>query len=207
MPAIDAMSLPPSLPREELHLRRIELRGYRRQDGLYDIEAHMVDTKAGELTLADGRLLPPGDPLHDMWIRLVVDEELNVIDIVAATDASPFGVCREATATLQTMRGLRIGAGWSLTVRQRLAGRQGCTHLTELLSPLATVAFQTLSQLRHARPTPVDANGKPRRIDNCYAYASDREIVQRRWPLYYDGAGALREPSGAEATSTRSSKE
>ena len=48
-----------------------------------------------------------------MWIRLVVDEDLDVIDIVAATDASPFGVCREATATLQTMRGLRIGAGWS----------------------------------------------------------------------------------------------
>ena len=53
------MPLPPSVPREELHLRRIELRGYRRQDGRYDIEARMVDTKTSELTLADGRLLPP----------------------------------------------------------------------------------------------------------------------------------------------------
>ena len=50
------MPLPPSVPRDELHLRRIELRGYRRADGLYDIEAHMVDTKTRELTLPDGRL-------------------------------------------------------------------------------------------------------------------------------------------------------
>jgi Protein of unknown function (DUF2889) len=47
------MPLPASVPRDELHLRRIELRGYRRHDGLYDIEAHMVDTKATDLTLPD----------------------------------------------------------------------------------------------------------------------------------------------------------
>lgn len=45
------MPLPPSVPRDELQLRRIELRGFRRGDGLYDIEARMVDTKTHELTL------------------------------------------------------------------------------------------------------------------------------------------------------------
>jgi hypothetical protein len=194
------MPLPPSAPRDELHLRRIELHGYRRHDGLYDIEARMVDTKTTELTLGDGRLVPPGDAIHDMSIRLVVDEDLNVIDIVASTDASPFGICGEATGTLQSMKGLRIAAGWSTAIRQRLAGRNGCTHLTELLMPLATVAFQTLSQLRQAKPTPVDENGKPRKIDSCYAYASDREVVQRRWPMYYDGAAGTRGPSKGEAT-------
>jgi hypothetical protein len=181
------MPLPPSVPRDELHLRRIELRGYGRHDGLYDIEARMVDTKTRELTLPEGRVVPSGEPLHDMWVRLVVDENLDVIDIVASTDASPFGICREATATLQTMKGLRIAAGWSAAVRERLAGRNGCTHLTELLGPLATVAFQTLSQVRNAKPTSVDANSKPRKIDSCYAYASDREVVLRRWPKHYDG--------------------
>jgi hypothetical protein len=186
------MPLPPSVPREELHLRRIELRGYRRQDGRYDIEARMVDTKTSELTLPEGRVVPAGAALHDMWVRLVVDEDLEVIDIVAATDASPFGLCREATATLQTMKGLRIAAGWSAAVRERLAGRNGCTHLTELLGPLATVAFQTLSQVRSANPMPVDANGRPRKIDSCYAYASDRGVVLSRWPEHYDGdLGAL----------------
>lgn len=162
----------------------------------------MVDTKAHALTLGDERIVPPGDPIHDMSIRLVVDEDLNVIDIVASTDASPFGICTEATGTLQSMKGLRIAAGWSTAVRERLAGRNGCTHLTELLAPLATVAFQTLSQVRSAKPTPVDANGKPRKIDSCYAYASDREVVHRRWPMHYDGAAEAR-ASGDEAASDR----
>lgn len=181
------MPLPSPVPRDELHLRRIELRGYRRHDGLYDIDARMVDTKAHELTLASGRVVPSGERLHDMSIRLTVDEDLNVIDIVASTDASPFGICVEATETLQSLKGLRIGGGWSRAIRERLTGRKGCTHLTELLAPLATVAFQTLAPVRQARPSPVDGNGRPRKIDSCYAYASDREIVRVRWPAYYDG--------------------
>lgn len=190
------MPLPPSVPRDELHLRRIELRGYRRTDGLYEVEARIVDTKAHELTLEGGRIVPPGEALHDMSVRMVVDEDLNVIDIVASTDASPFDICREAANTLQSLKGLRIAAGWSTAVRERLGGRNGCTHLTELLTPLATVAFQTLSQARSAKPTPVDANGKPRKIDSCYAYASDREVVRRRWPLYYAGGAAASASSG-----------
>ena len=50
------MPLPPSVPRDELHLRSIQLRGFRRSDGLYDIEARMVDTKVHEITLGDGRV-------------------------------------------------------------------------------------------------------------------------------------------------------
>lgn len=181
------MPLPPSVPRDELHLRRIELRGYRRHDGLYDIEARMVDTKANAIRLLDGRVLPPGDALHDMSVRMVVDDALTVIDIAASTDASPFGICREATDTLQTMKGLRIAHGWSQAVRERLSGSKSCTHLAELLGPLATVAFQTLSEARLAKPTAVDANGRPLKIDTCYAYASNREVVRRLWPEHYDG--------------------
>src|SRR4029453_14197441 len=68
------MPLPPSVRRNELHLRRIELRGYRRDDGLLRVEARMVDPKTHELTLADGRVVPAGGPVHDMSIRRVVDE-------------------------------------------------------------------------------------------------------------------------------------
>ena len=113
-----------------------------------------------------------------MSIRLVVDEDLNVIDIVASTDAAPYGICPEATTTLQSLKGLRIGAGWSMAIRERLAGRNGCTHLTEMLKPLGTAAFQTLAPIRLARPVAVDAHGKPRKIDSCYAYASRNTHVR-----------------------------
>jgi hypothetical protein len=50
-----------------------------------------------------------------------------------------------------------------------------------------------LWQVRESLPTAVDAAGKPRKIDSCHAYASDRELVRRRWrwPQFYDGDDAL----------------
>ena len=39
------MPLSTPVERELLHLRDIELRGWQRSDGLYDIEAHLLDTK------------------------------------------------------------------------------------------------------------------------------------------------------------------
>ena len=183
------MPLPASVPREELHRRRIDLRGYCRADGLYDIEAHLVDTKREAFTAHSEKTVPPGTPIHDMSVRLVVDSDLHVVDVVASTDASPYGICCDATETLRSIKGLRIGTGWSKAIAERLAGRKGCTHLTELLKPLATVAFQTLSKVRAARAAAISVTVRPSKIDSCYAYASDRELVRRRWPAHYTGSG------------------
>lgn len=180
------MPLPPSVEREELHLRRIEMRGWRRVDGLYDVEARLTDTKTEPMP-RDGVVVPPGGALHDMWLRLVVDEDLLVHDALAVTDAAPYRICPEAAASLSRVKGLRIAAGWSRAIKERLGGTQGCTHLTELLGPLGTTAFQTLTTLRMTRPDAVDAAGRPRMIDSCHAYSSQHEVVLRRWPAFYDG--------------------
>jgi hypothetical protein len=181
------MPLPVPVKREELHRRRIELHGYRRVDGLYDIEAHLVDTRTAPLDLDGGKSLASGESLHDMSIRLVVDEELHVLDIAASTDAAPFGICPEAVSALQSVKGLQIGPGWTKAIRARLSGKESCTHLRELLGPMATVAFQSLFQVRRAAPEQVDSTGRPQKIDSCFAYASDRELVLHRWPRFYDG--------------------
>jgi hypothetical protein len=55
----------------------------------------------------------------------------------------------------------------------------------ELLGPLATVAFQTISGLRPPQNA-VDKNGKPLKIDSCYAYAADGEMVKERWSEFYE---------------------
>ncbi|MEO7243505.1 MAG: DUF2889 domain-containing protein [Variovorax sp.] len=180
------MPLPPTVDREELHLRRIEMRGYRRTDGLYDIEARLTDTKTHALPRDEG-MVEPGEALHDMWLRLVVDKDLLVHDALAVTDASPHRICPEATAGLARIKGLRIGSGWTRAIKERFAGSQGCTHLTELLGPLATTAFQTLTALRLARPDTLDDDGRPNKIDSCYAYGSERAVVLHKWPAFYDG--------------------
>jgi hypothetical protein len=167
-------------------VRTLEMRGYRRDDGLYDIEGHLVDRKSIPLTIA-GREIAPGQAIHDMWVRLVVDEELLVHDIVAVSDVTPHAVCREASETLRPMVGERIAHGWTSKVKERLGGKASCTHLMEMLLPLATAAFQTLAHVRLARPDQLDRDGRPLKIDSCYAYASERDIVERRWPAFYTG--------------------
>jgi hypothetical protein len=182
------MPLPESPYRTELHLRRIEFRGYRRDDGLYEIDGRVVDTKTHPMRLEERGEVAPGEAIHDMWVRLVVDEDLVVKDIVAVTDASPYQVCREAVAPMRGIVGERIKPGWSAMVKARLGGAAGCTHLMELLPPIATAAYQTISAVRLARPDVLDKGGRPAKIDSCYAFASHREVVLRRWPQFHRAA-------------------
>ncbi len=185
------MPLPPSGPREELHIRQIEMRGYRRPDGLYEIDGRVNDRKTFPFISLTGEAeVAPGGFIHDMWLRLVVDEDLGVHDVYAATDASPHGVCREAPAAMKAIIGARIAGGWAREVKKRLGGTVACTHLMELLIPLGTAAYQTLSHVRRAKEQR-DPTGRPYMLDSCYAYATDRDVVLQRWPDYYTGAKVI----------------
>ena len=55
----------------------------------------------------------------------------------------------------------------------------------ELLIPMATTAFQSLSELGLSRIERLDRTGRPVKIDSCFAYGAERELVRRRWPEYY----------------------
>jgi len=90
-------------------------------------------------------------------------------------------------------------------VKERLGGVHGCTHIVELLGPVATTAFQTVSSgkarelnLAHRHkigkpPKPADPDApkpKPYVIDNCYAWAADGPVVRRWAPHFYTGPDA-----------------
>jgi hypothetical protein len=187
------MPLPPSTEREELHHRSISLKVYRRQDGLYDAEAHLVDTKPFPFQRLDNPVpTPPGGPLHDFWLRLVLDDEHTIHAIDVAADATPFGHCPGAAAQLAVLVGQRIGRGWSRVLRERLARADNCTHLVELLQPLASAA---LIGIRGARPYAerFPPGGGPSQLDSCYAWSGERELVARLWPAHH------RDPQAAPA--------
>lgn len=172
--------------REELHHRRIDMRGFRRSDGLYEVEGRLTDRKPGEFMLARaGKVVPAGEPVHDMGVRLVYDEAMRVHAVETFTEASPYAMCSEGGRTLQSLVGLRMTSGWSKEVRSRLEKSQTCTHLKELLVPLATTAYQTLSFLNQVRPEKRDATGRPLKVDSCYAYGAGREVIMRLWPEYH----------------------
>lgn len=172
-----------SVGRKQLHARHIEMVGYLRDDGLYEVEGRLLDRKTYPFqTDSAAPTVAPGDPIHHMWVKLVYDEDMRVHDVSAGTESAPYADCFGAAPSLQSLCGLVMSAGWSQEIRSRLAGAKGCTHLTQLLQPMATTAFQTVSQVRQSRPAKLDSNGRPVKIDSCWAYASDRAIVAMRWP-------------------------
>lgn len=189
------MPLPPAARRRHVHVRTIECHGYQREDGLWDVEGRLVDRKSTDFQSLHGRSVAAGEPVHEMWVRMTVDEDLVVHDILAVTDSAPYPVCPAAAAAVASLRGLRIAAGWTAEVRRRLGGRTGCTHITELLGPLATTAYQTLSQVRHGHSEQRDAEGRPIRIDSCFAYAADGDLARQRWPDLFPAP-----PSGGSGT-------
>jgi hypothetical protein len=178
--------LEPTVAREPIHTRRIECRGYRRADGLWDIEGHLVDTKAYGFDNKWRGHLAPGTPLHEMRLRLTLDDSYLVHAVDAATDASPFQMCPDIVPNFQALVGLRIGKGWRKQVQERLGGVKGCTHLIELaLGAMATAAIQTIVPVRSKEATSTEQRSGF--VDTCHALAADSPVVAAHWPQFYTG--------------------
>lgn len=179
------MPLSEAVPRKHLHTRAITLNGFQREDGLYDIEAEITDTKAYAFTIGV-REVKIGDPLHHMRARLTIDEHLVIVAAEAVTEAGPFAICPGGAETFGLLVGLTIKSGFIKAANERLGGAVGCTHLRELLQQMATVAFQTTFPVRSQRESEATAV-RPRLLNTCHAYADTREVVKQRWPHLYKG--------------------
>ena len=203
------MPLSPPVGRQHLHTRRVVCQGFFRDDGLWDIEGRITDEKTYDHANEWRGALKPGDFIHDMSIRLTVDNKFTIVDVDAVTDKSPYRVCGDIAPDFRKLIGLTIGGGFHRAVRERLGGVHGCTHIVELLGPVATTAFQTVSsgkarELNRAHrakngglPRPEAAPEtapKPRRkpyvIDTCHAWAADGPVVKRWAPDFYTGPDA-----------------
>jgi hypothetical protein len=184
------MPLPEPAAREPIHTRLIDCRGFRRADGLWDIDGRLTDTKTYAFTNRWRGELAPGEPVHDMRIRLTVDANMVVREAHAATEAAPFAVCPEVAPRLGVLVGECIGPGWSRTIRRLVGGNRGCTHLTELLGRMATAAFQTIMPLRaheaEARGEPLPARPPERLVDSCHAWRVGGPVIAEFYP---DAAG------------------
>ncbi|MDF3073620.1 MAG: hypothetical protein K0S54_1287 [Alphaproteobacteria bacterium] len=195
------MPLPASVERQHLHTRQIECRGFFRSDGLWDIEGHIKDNKTYAHESGKDRVLTPDDPVHEMWIRLTIDEHFLIHDVEAVSDHTPYAICPAITPNFKRLIGLSVAKGFRRAARGRLGGRDGCVHLVELLGPVATVAFQTIQAERAQKLIAAHRakSGKPPLrqrqpgekvsvIDTCHAWAADGDAVRRNYPDLYTGS-------------------
>jgi hypothetical protein len=180
------MPLSAPVAREPLHTRTITCRGYRREDGLFDIEGHITDVKNAPVANEWRGEIPPGEPIHEMWIRLTVDLDMLVHAAEAVSDHTPFAICPNAAGSFAALKGLRIGPGWNKAVKERVARTESCTHIAELCGVLGTVAFQTLWPAR-AKANKNEVGGRPALLDTCHAFRADGPVVKRFYPAHYTG--------------------
>lgn len=187
MPETPASKSPSAhVTREPVHHRRLDFHGFSRSDGLFEIEAHVTDSKPREFTPPSGaRRVAPGAPIHDMVVRVVFDRDMIIQAIETRMDAHPYPSCIGGGDTLQSLVGVRLGRGWNAEVRKRLPSGDTCTHLKEVLTPLASAAYQSMTEYRLGDADVMDSNGRPAKIDSCHAYGVSRALVLQRWPAHH----------------------
>jgi Protein of unknown function (DUF2889) len=177
------MPLPVSeVERELTHTRRVRFEGYKRADGHWDIEAHLLDTKNHDYHLKTG-VRRAGQPIHDMWIRITIDASFTVLDAQASMDAVPYpGGCENIVPAYRKLIGLNLLRGFRERVSEVLGSIKGCTHLTEMLVGLPTAAIQTFAgETKEER----EDGTKPFQLDRCHALQTTSETVRRWYPKWY----------------------
>jgi len=178
------MPLTPPVPRERLHTRSVVGDGYLRGDGLFDIEARLVDTKARPYPLMSG-VREPGEPIHDMWIRITIDRDFAIHAVDASMPSIPYpDGCDRIEGVYQQLAGANLLHGFRRLVKERLGGVHGCSHLTELVGYLPTIAVQMFAGLVRE----IEGADKPFQLDRCHALETGSETVRRYYPKWYRGA-------------------
>ncbi len=211
------MPLSEPAQRQKIHTRTIVIDGYRRSDGMFDVEAHITDTKTRGFENEYRGHIAPGEPLHGMWMRMTIDDTMLIHSCEAASDHTPYAVCVLAAPNFARLAGLRIKPGFLREAAARIGGTAGCTHLRELLQQMGTTAHQTINSARAEREaaavlaetgralTPEEMEtrsaarfgGATGIVNSCIAFDDQGPVVQRRWPHLYRGTGT--EPGKAAA--------
>ena len=181
------MPLSKAATRRHIHTRAITCDAYERDDGLWDIEGVITDTKSYSFDNVDRGGVAAGEPVHQMRVRITIDEDMEVQSAEAVTEAGPFNMCGNIAPDYAKLAGLRIGPGWRKNVTKRLGGVHGCTHISDLvLGPLAVTAFQAVIPARRKRDNEPADGARPATLDTCHALASTSPVVKRRWPSFYN---------------------
>ena len=164
--------------------------GFDREDGLWDIEAQLSDVKTFGFQVPNERPFPAKEPIHNLQIRVTLDNRMVVQDIATSMNDIPHPECADAPHGMHKLIGQTMGPGWRKTINTHVGGTQGCTHLREMLANMATAAYQTLPagqwhrREQAGQPHPAITQA-PFHLGQCHSWALDSPTVQRAYPMFY----------------------
>ena len=176
-----------------MHTRRISFEGFLRDDGLWDIDCQLSDTKAEAIAMRERGVLPPGEPVHLLQVRLTIDDRFTIHAVQTGVLNVPFNECHvPAGEPMQKLVGLTMGPGWRRMIDGAIGGVAGCTHLRELVFNAATAAYQMIPHYRAtqagAAKDDIPVEGKPPfYMGKCMTWSFEGAVVQRLAPRFYRG--------------------
>jgi hypothetical protein len=174
-------------PRVLKHTRAISIAAFARDDGLWDFDAQITDTKTRDCKLASGmRML--GCPIHDLSLRVTIDTSFHVVDAVAVSDAVPYpGFCDTIGSDYKKLIGLNLLRQFRFGVNERMSGVKGCTHLNELAQLLPTAAIQAFAgDVLDTRDggDDTESSEQPFQLNRCHALRLDGPAVAQYYPRW-----------------------
>jgi len=171
---------PPDCAREASHQRSITIRAYARTDGLWDIEGQLTDAWSEPVPKA-GSMLPAGEPMHSMRLRLTVDRTATIVAVQAVTEAGPYdSACGTIAPDYGQLVGVRVARGYRDAIRRLFGRTAGCTHMNELAGAMGSAVLQALwGELTQG------SDEKPFSIDGCHALKSSGPQVAQFFPRWY----------------------
>jgi hypothetical protein len=182
------MPLPPAAARRHVHTRKVRCEGFLREDGLWEVEATLIDLKPFAHDDFERGRRQPTDPVHHMSIRLTVDRDLVVVDAQASMEDVPYLSCNDVPPRVSALVGIRLGSGWREAMRARIPRLQACTHLLELIGPAITTLYQSMSYReppdRDAAQAARQHPEKPFFLDGCYSWRADGPNVAKFFPQF-----------------------
>ncbi len=183
--------------RRHVHSRSIRAEVYARDDGLWDVEAELVDTKGKDFTLATG-VRKRGEPVHHMRVTITIDTRFNVLEARGESLRVPYpGHCDAIEPAYRQLVGLNLMKGFRHAVRARLGGVKGCTHMTELTNVLPTAAVQAFAgEVPRTQDDGAGDHSKmPWQLDRCHALRTDGAAVAEFHPRWYRAPATSTEAS------------
>ena len=125
-----------------------------------------------------------------MTVRITYSPDFVITDVEACSDWVPYpGGCDSIGPAYKRLVGASLLQGFRNALRERMGGIEGCTHITEMLGGLPTVAVQ----IRASEVVETESvNGvRPFQLDRCHALATTTETVRRYYPEWHrDGKAA-----------------
>ena len=131
--------------RQLVHGRQLVCRGYRRDDGRWDIEGRLADVKTRDVKLG-GIHVAAGEHYRALSLSVTVDDTHTIRDARVEVDVRTAGsaACARAAAARETLPGRRIDALFAAETAERFVRAADCPHLAELFGAVIATARETV---------------------------------------------------------------